>query len=80
MKTPTHPTDLAALREIIRDLQQRVAALESGAPDYWQVFGPRADLAEGDGRRVRVGLLSDGTYGVERWNGTTGVRTVPSWV
>lgn len=61
------------------ELARRVAALERSAPDSFAVYGPRSDLAGGRGVRVRFGLLSDGTYGVERFS-AAGVRTVPTWV
>lgn len=47
-------------------------------PDSFALNGPRSDLAGGWGVRVRMGLLSDGSYGVERYT-STGVRQVPTW-
>jgi hypothetical protein len=40
--------------------------------------GPRTDIGRGWGVRVRIGRLSDGSYGVERWT-TGGSRQTPSW-
>lgn len=66
-------------RRDVDELERRVAALERATPDSFAIFGPRSDLAGGRGVRVRVGLLSDGTYGVERFS-SAGTRTVPTWV
>lgn len=47
-------------------------------PDSTAWNGPRTDLSTGWGVRVRVGKLSDGSFGIERYT-STGVRQVPTW-
>lgn len=66
------------LVEEVISLRERVGALERRAPTYSTVDGPRSDLPAGRGPRLRYGLLSDGSYGVERWT-LEGVRQLPAW-
>jgi hypothetical protein len=47
-------------------------------PDSVALNGPRNDLPSLWGVRVRIGLLSDGSYGVERYT-INGIRQVPTW-
>ena len=59
----------------------RVRALERAErarPESTIFEGPRTDLSSGRGVRVRIGLLSDGTYGVERF-AADGTRTVATF-
>lgn len=64
------------------DLSRQVSALATAQPETTSLAGPRSDDPHGNGSmrgvRVRVGLLSDGSYGVERWL-EDGTRQVPSW-
>ena len=50
---------------------------------YYEVVGPRNDdvhgYPAGMGPRVRWGLLSNGDYGIERWQ-QSGQRQIPGWV
>lgn len=59
---------------------RRQEAREHSRHDSYVFYGPRNDSPYGgeDGPRVQVGLLSDGTYGVERWDADGG-RTTPTW-
>lgn len=65
-------------------LWERLAALEreleaQKKENSFTIYGERTDLATGIGPRARFGVLSDGTYGAERWT-SAGVRTVASFV
>lgn len=77
VKAPAYATLNAVL-----ELARRVSALERGRPQAGQIDGPRSDDPAGDGSlwgaRLRWGLLSDGSYGVERW-ASDGTRTTPTW-
>lgn len=66
------------LLDELDDVQRRLRALERSAPAYIVVEGPRTDIAGGRGPRARFGLLSDGSYGAERWT-AAGVRTVATF-
>lgn len=74
--TARHPDD--GLLRLLDELQARLGALERRAPPYQTVDGPRTDLPSGRGPRVRTGLLTDGSYGIERWT-EAGVRQIPTW-
>lgn len=62
--------------------ERRLRALERGGRTTYVVEGPRSDDPHGDGTnwgpRVVVGLLSDDSYGVERWL-EDGTRETPTW-
>jgi hypothetical protein len=70
------------LAGILTGIERRLRAVERAHPTTTSYDGPRADDPAGDGShwgpRVRIGLLADGTYGVERWT-STGVRQTPTW-
>lgn len=72
-RTTRDPHD--GLRALMEDVKRRLRALERVHPESATYEGPRSDLAAGRGPRVRVGLLSDGTYGIERWS-SAGSREV----
>jgi hypothetical protein len=72
----TNPNDRLLTK--LGELERRLRALESSTPQSITFHGPRSDLG-GTGPRVRIGLLSDDTYGVERW-AEDGTRSVPTWV
>lgn len=55
--------------------EETLARAAVTTPEFTIYPGPRSDLPGGWGPRVRTGLLSDTTYGIERWS-STGVRTV----
>lgn len=74
--TPGNPDE--RLMNELDDVQRRLRALERRAPQYLVVEGPRTDLAGGRGPRARFGLLTDGTYGAERWT-AAGARTVAAF-
>ena len=63
-------------------LRERVRRLEQANPEVVVVYGPRSDAAAdvegGEGPRLRLGVLSDGTYGVERWT-EAGARQVATF-
>ncbi|MEZ5101154.1 MAG: hypothetical protein R3C15_15410 [Thermoleophilia bacterium] len=63
---------------LLAELERRVSALERNSPDSIAVYGPRDDLDARRGVRVRIGRLSDGSYGIERF-AQDGTRTVPTW-
>lgn len=67
---------------LLAALDRRLRALERAHPEATSYEGPRSDdpHANGSNRglRVRIGLLSDGTYGIERWT-EAGVRQTPTW-
>lgn len=61
----------------------RLAALERKAEAQEKqtsitFLGSRTDLAAGIGPRARFGVLTDGTFGAERWT-SAGVRQLPTW-
>lgn len=69
--------------QLLDDYERRLRALERTSPVSVTFRGPRTDagtpgVVDGKGPRVRIGLLSDGSYGVERWT-AAGVRQVPTW-
>jgi hypothetical protein len=75
-RPPSEEQAAAALTRRIRRLEnpgQRLSAI---------YYGTRTDLASPThpayGPRVTIGLLSDGSYGIERWT-SAGVRTTPTW-
>lgn len=71
------------LKNRLLDLERRVAALGRSRAVFLTFDGPRSDDPRGDGSdigpRVRIGLLSDDSYGVERWL-EDGTRETPTWV
>lgn len=70
------------LLALIQGLNTRLKALERAHPETTSFEGPRSDDPHGNGSnrgpRVRIGLLSDGSYGIERWT-EAGVRQTPTW-
>ncbi len=56
-----------------------VSASEAAyVPAKTSLNGVRSDLPEGHGVRVRIGELSDGSFGIERYS-SAGVRTTVTW-
>lgn len=76
MSAPVLPD--SAARQLGR-IEKKQARAEAGTPESYAILGPRSDLATGVGVRVRIGLLSDGSYGIERYT-SSGTRQVPTWV
>lgn len=74
--TPGNPDE--RLLDELDEIRRQLRALARRAPQYVVVEGPRTDIAGGRGPRARFGLLSDGTYGAERWT-AAGVRTVATF-
>lgn len=80
------PTDPAIPPSTLPEIrsEERLSALErqsrvpAVARETHVFYGQRTDLPAGWGPRVRIGLLSDGSYGVERWT-SSGTRQVPTW-
>lgn len=70
----TSGTTTTAAPSISRTIDQAIVRV----PDSTALNGPRSDLASGWGIRVRFGLLSDGSYGIERYT-ASGTRQVPTW-
>jgi hypothetical protein len=74
---------VAALIPLIAKRSAPPAAGVNVQPETTSLSGPRTDDPHGNGSqrgvRVRIGKLSDGSYGVERWL-ADGTRQVPSWV
>lgn len=70
------------LLAILDVIGERLRALERAHPETTSFEGPRSDDPHGNGSnrgpRVRVGLLSDGSYGIERWT-ESGTRQTPTW-
>lgn len=68
------------LLQVIDSHEERLDSLERR--DTIEIWGTRTDDPEGDGSnegvRVRVGELSDGTFGIERYT-STGTRQTPTW-
>lgn len=78
---PAQPPSGDALGRILERLvalERRLLGLERAKPTAIVVEGPRSDLTGNRGPRVQMGLLTDGTYGIERWS-STGVRQTPTW-
>lgn len=72
------------LLDQLDEFDRRLRNVERSKPTAIVFTGPRTDTAtdgvvNGEGPRVRIGLLSDGTYGVERWQ-ADGTRETPTWV
>lgn len=70
--------EVQVLRQQIADLQALVQRLQASQPDSIAILGPRSDLTGGKGVRVRIGLLSDATYGIERFT-SAGTRQTVTW-
>lgn len=67
------------LADRLAGIERRLRAMERGFPQVLTLEGPRTDLPAGRGPRVRIGLLSDDTYGAERW-AEDGTHSVADWV
>ena len=70
---PPAGTSLESLWRRVASLERQVEAMEKQGSVI--IFGTRSDLAAGVGPRVQMGVLTDGTFGIERWT-SAGVRTV----
>lgn len=70
----------ARLLQVLENGDARQGASERRTS--YEVWGTRTDDPEGDGSnigvRVRFGLLSDGSYGIERYT-SAGTRQTPTW-
>lgn len=73
-KTQLPPTDQRQIGQVTKQVQVQ----ETVTPDSYCINGPRSDLPSGWGPRVRIGLLSDSSYGIERYT-STGVRQTTTW-
>lgn len=78
-------TGLGRLATAVAKTVESVKSSGGGAavqPATTSLSGPRTDDPHGNGSnrgvRVRIGLLSDGSYGVERWL-EDGTRQTPTW-
>jgi hypothetical protein len=69
------------LLQVVADHDSRLGNSEDFGATR-EIWGPRSDDPEGDGSnvgvRVRIGELSDGSYGIERYT-SAGVRQTPTW-
>jgi hypothetical protein len=75
---PPQLDPVARMMDRLARIEARLASLERLNFESIVLDGPRSDLPALVGPRVRIGLLSDGSYGVERWS-ASGVRTTPTW-
>jgi hypothetical protein len=73
-KTILPDTDHRAMGRVKKDLERVTIT----TPTSYSINGPRSDLTGGWGPRVRIGILSDLSYGIERYS-SGGVRTTPTW-
>ena len=61
-----------------RDVGEAIRIATTSSPEGFAYHGVRTDLPGGRGIRTRIGRLSDGSYGIERYT-STGVRQVVTW-
>jgi hypothetical protein len=75
MSKPILPdSDARLIGRIARTVERQ----ESGTPERFAILGPRSDAASGFGVRVRIGLLGDGSFGIERFS-ASGTRQTTTW-